>query len=240
MISTAPAGALLYLTAIEGGGVHVYGPSSIGKSTLLALAASVWGRGDVHGYVRTWRATANGLEGAAALATDTVLILDELGQVHPREIGYALYTLADGAGKSRAARDGSLRETRSWRVITISSGEIPVDAKLTERGRKPRAGQLIRMLGIPASGEFGVFNSVGPENDAAALARECKLAARSAYGTAGPEFVRRTASRATRCAAWSTTSSPRMFRATPMARLTELHNASDCSPRQGSSQPGSE
>jgi len=192
MISTALAGALLYLTAIEGGGVHVYGPSSIGKSTLMALAASVWGRGDVHGYVRTWRATANGLEGAAALATDTVLILDELGQVHPREIGYALYTLAGGAGKSRAARDGSLRETRSWRVITISSGEIAVDAKLTEdRGRKPRAGQLIRMLGIAAAGEFGVFDSAGPGNDAAALARACKLAARSAYGTAGPEFVRR-------------------------------------------------
>jgi len=190
MISTALAGALLYRAGIEGGGVHVYGPSSIGKSTLLALAASVWGRGDVHGYVRTWRATANGLEGAAALATDTVLILDEMGQVDPREIGYALYTLADGAGKSRAGRDGSLRETRSWRVITISSGEIPVDAKLTEdRGRKPRAGQLIRMLGIPAAGPFGVFDSAGPENDAAALARACKLAARSAYGTAGPEFV---------------------------------------------------
>ena len=36
-------------------------------------AASVWGRGGSPGYVKAWRATANGLEGAAASATDTVL-----------------------------------------------------------------------------------------------------------------------------------------------------------------------
>ncbi len=191
-ISTALAGPLLHLGGVEGGGVHFFGPSSKGKTTLLRLAASVWGRGETPGYVRSWRATANGLEGAAASATDTVLVLDEVGQVEAREMGAALYALSNGSGKARAARDGALREPKSWRVLTLSSGEVPVDAKLMEeRGRKSRAGQLVRMLDIPAARAFGVFDHAEPNGDAAALAKACKQTAMSAYGTAGPEFVRR-------------------------------------------------
>ena len=191
-ISTALSGTLLYLTGVEGGGVHFFGPSSIGKTTLLNLAGSVWGPGGTPGYVRTWRATANGLEGAAAGATDTALVLDELGQVEARELATAIYALANGIGKARAQRDGSLRETRTWRVQTISSGELPINAKLIEEcGRKPRAGQLVRMLDIPASRRFGVFDLAGPDGDGAGLAKACQVAAASAYGTAGPEFVRR-------------------------------------------------
>jgi uncharacterized protein (DUF927 family) len=191
-MSAAFAGPLLHLAGVEGGGVHFFGPSSIGKTTLLRLAASVWGRSDTPGYVRSWRATANGLEGAAAGATDTALILDEVGQVEARDMAASLYSLANGAGKARAHRDGALREPKSWRVLTISSGEMPVDAKLIEdRGRKTRAGQLVRMLDIPVSRACGVFDHAGPDSDAAALAKACKHAALSAYGTAGPEFVRR-------------------------------------------------
>ncbi len=192
-ISAALAGPLLSLAGQEGGGVHFCGQSSKGKTTLLQMAASVWGRGEPSsGFVRAWRATANGLEGAAASATDTTLILDELGQVDPREAAAALYSLSNGGGKVRAARDGGLKEPKSWRVMFISSGELPTEAKLAEdRGRKARAGQLVRLLDIPADRGFGVFDHAGPDNDAAKLVKACKLAARSAYGTAGPEFVRR-------------------------------------------------
>jgi len=191
-ISAALAGPLLHLAGAEGGGVHFHGQSSRGKTTLLQMAASVWGRGATPGYVRTWRATANGLEGAAAGATDTALILDELGQVDGRELAGALYALANGAGKARAMRDGALREPRSWRVLTISSGEVPIDAKLAEdRGKKTRTGQLVRMLDIPAVRASGVFDHAGPDGDAAAFAKRCKLAAAASFGTAGPEFVRR-------------------------------------------------
>src|SRR5262249_30477479 len=73
-ISIALAGPLAHLVGAEGGGIHFVGRSSIGKSRLVAAAASVWGRGETEnkGYVRTWRATANGLEGAAARATHTL------------------------------------------------------------------------------------------------------------------------------------------------------------------------
>jgi putative DNA primase/helicase len=191
-ISTALSGPLLHLTGIEGGGIHLWGPSSRGKTTLLKMGASVWGPGETTGFIRAWRATTNGLEGAAAVATDTVLILDELAQIEARELATALYLLSNGVGKARASRDGSLREPRSWRIVFLSSGELPIGAKLIEeRGRKARAGQEVRMLEVAASRAFGVFDNPGPEQNAAKLAKECARAASQAYGTAGPEFVRR-------------------------------------------------
>jgi putative DNA primase/helicase len=86
------------------------------------------------------------------------------------------------------------REPRSWRVLVLSSGELPVDAKLSEApGRKARAGQLVRLLDVPAErgAGFGVFDNGGPDGDAGALAKSIKLTAIDAFGTAGPEFVRR-------------------------------------------------
>ncbi len=133
-ISAALAGPLLGLAGMEGGGVHFFGQSSTGKTTLLALGASVWGRGDIPGYVRTWRATANGLEGSAAGATDTVLILDEVGQVEAREMAAALYTHSPTvpAKRGRTATDrfanfanGACRRYRAARCrLTRSSLRI--------------------------------------------------------------------------------------------------------------------
>jgi putative DNA primase/helicase len=192
-ISTAFAGPLLHLAGLEGGGLNLFGQSSRGKTTCLQAAASVWGRGATPGYVRAWRATANGQEGAAAQFTDTVMVLDELGQLDGRDAQQAFYMLANGQGKQRAGRDGSVREPKSWRVVYLSSGELPVDAKVSETpGRKARAGQLVRLLDVPAERGVGcgVFDGGGPNGDAAALAKSIKHAASSAFGTAGPEFVR--------------------------------------------------
>ena len=192
-ISAALVGPLLHLAGGEGGGVRFYGQSSRGKTTILQAAASVWGRGASPGYVRAWRATMNALEGAAALATDTALVLDEMGVLDARDAGAAIYSLANGGGKQRAARDGSLREPKSWRLSFVSSGEVPLEAKLSEGKGKARAGQLLRLLDVPADRGlgFGVFNNGGSQDDAGALARAIKFSANAAYGTAGPEFVRR-------------------------------------------------
>lgn len=194
-VSAALTGPLLDLVGQDGGGIHFYGGSSIGKTTKLRAAASVWGRGSsAGGYVRGWSATRNGLEAAAASANDTVLILDELSTLDAHEAGPAIYALANGSGKSRMARDTSLRETKTWRLLTVSSGEVAMETKVAEDKRhKLRAGQAVRMLDILADrGKgFGVFSSAGSFPDAGKLADACKAEAKENYGTAGPEFVRR-------------------------------------------------
>jgi putative DNA primase/helicase len=88
VISAAFAGPLLQPGTQESGGIHLFGISSTGKTTLLKLAASVWGEG---GLVHSWRATANGLEGVADRTSDVVLILDELGQLDSKDAATSLY-----------------------------------------------------------------------------------------------------------------------------------------------------
>jgi uncharacterized protein (DUF927 family) len=193
-VSAALAGPLAHLVGAEGGGVHFYGPSSIGKSTLLAAAGSVWGRGGTPGYVSTWRATANGLESAAANAADTCYLLDELSTAAARDVDPALYTLANGTGKQRARRDGSAQERRTWSVMLISSGEVTIEAKIAEdHGRRARAGQTVRVLHIPADRGlgFGVFDNAGVFAGGAELVNAINAAATTAYGTAGPALIRR-------------------------------------------------
>jgi putative DNA primase/helicase len=74
-VSMAFASVVLALLDMEGGGVHLRGQSSEGKTTALLVAASVWGE---PGRLEHWRATANGLEGVASYHNDNLLLLDEL------------------------------------------------------------------------------------------------------------------------------------------------------------------
>ena len=194
-ISTAFAGPILHLLGQESGCVHLFGESSNGKTTALLAAASVWGSGDTQGgYMRSWRTTENGLEATASGANDTVLILDEIGEIEPRAAHQAVYMLANGSGKDRAMGDGSARAKKAWRILVLSAGETPSERKLAEaRGKRTRAGQLVRMLDVPSDRGlgFGVFDHLGSFGDGASLSKAIKSAAASAYGRAGPEFVRR-------------------------------------------------
>jgi hypothetical protein len=142
--------------------------------------------------VRTWRGTANGIEGTAVLFSDTLLPLDELGVASALEVGNIVYSLASGIGKQRAQQDGSLRRSKTWRVIVLSTGELSIADKIREAGKSVRAGQEIRILDIDADAGkgFGVFDHGGPDGDAGKLAIAIKEATVKFYGTAGPAFVK--------------------------------------------------
>ncbi len=83
-ISMAFAAPLLDLTGEGGGGANIKGLSSIGKTALVTAAASAGGccveRG---GFLRTWRSTANGIEGVAALFNDALRRFDVIGARSP-------------------------------------------------------------------------------------------------------------------------------------------------------------
>jgi len=163
--SVAFAGPLAHLASEDSGGFHLRGPSSTGKSTALRVAASVWG--EPSAYVRLWRATANGLEGLAALHNDDgLLILDELSQMDPRDAGEAAYLLANGQGKARAARNGTARAPQRWRVLFLSAGEESLAGLMARAGKQPTAGQEVRLADIEADagkglGLFDVLHIVG-------------------------------------------------------------------------------
>ena len=83
------------------------------------MVASVWGPPTADGQLRPWRGTANGLEAVAAETSDTLLILDEMGQADPREVGDIVYLLGNEAGKQRASRTGTARRRHFWRTLFL-------------------------------------------------------------------------------------------------------------------------
>ncbi|MGQ0516409.1 DUF927 domain-containing protein, partial [Bacillus sp. D-CC] len=61
---------------LESGGLHIYGSSTDGKSTITKAACSVWG--NPREVSKQWRTTDNALENEAELRNDSFLNLDEL------------------------------------------------------------------------------------------------------------------------------------------------------------------
>jgi putative DNA primase/helicase len=76
-LSTAFAAPLLHLVNEESGAIHLVGNSSLGKTTALQVASSVWGSSS---FIKQWRMTCNALEVVAQNHSDCLLPLDELSQ----------------------------------------------------------------------------------------------------------------------------------------------------------------
>ncbi|MDP1634122.1 MAG: DUF927 domain-containing protein [Gallionellaceae bacterium] len=200
-VSAAFAAPLLHVTGMESGGVHLRGDSSTGKTTALRAAASVMGG---EGYMQRWRGTSNGIEAVAAQHSDCLLVLDELSQVDPKEAGEAAYMLANGAGKIRANRTGGLRDPASWRILFLSSGEAGLSEHMAEAKKKPKAGQEIRLLDIPADAGagHGMFQELHQYANGATFSKALTEAACKHYGTAAQPFIEKLVEHSDKVAAW--------------------------------------
>jgi uncharacterized protein (DUF927 family) len=189
-ISIAFAAPLLDVLGEPSGGVHIRGGSQIGKTTAARAAMSVYGPGDDN-HMRTWRATANGLEAVAAETSDGLLVLDEISQANAREVDQVVYMLANNTGKARAGRAGGARRRFTWRLLFLSTGEVPPEAKLAEAGLRTRAGQDVRMVDLSADtgGGMGVWQSLHGFSSAAALAEHLRAAAGTDCGAAGSAYL---------------------------------------------------
>ena len=187
-VCCALAGAMLRPAGMEGGGFHLRGNSSIGKTTGLKVAASVWGRPS---YMQRWRQTDNALEATAVQHCDGLLILDEIAQVDGRVLGECAYMLANGQEKGRATRGGLSRKKRTWLNLFLSSGEISMADHMAEAGKRTRAGQEVRMLDVPldAGRGMGGIEELHGRDGPAQLAEEIGKAAARHYGTAGRAWL---------------------------------------------------
>jgi uncharacterized protein (DUF927 family) len=189
-ISIGFAAPLLDVLTEPSGGVHLHGNSQTGKTTLLRCAMSMYGPGDDR-HMRTWRATANGHEAAAAQHCDGLLTLDELLQASVREIDQIIYMMGNNAGKARANRAGGARAVAFWRLLCLSTGEITPEAKMAEAGLRAHAGEDVRMIGLPADAGagLGVFQKLHGFASGAALAEHLRAAAGAYCGTAAPAYL---------------------------------------------------
>ncbi len=182
VIACSFAAPVRFKAGTAAGGFHFYGQTSQGKTTMLQAGASVWGNasdpalaGGADAYIQRWNATRNGLEGMASSFNDLPLIIDEIGEGEERDFGRIIYQLMSGTGKQRANRTGGMRQRRTWRILLLSNGELPVSDFIPNA----RGGQLVRLIDIPAKAMFSDRES----------ADEMKQGCAEVYGLAGPAFI---------------------------------------------------
>lgn len=192
-VCVAFAAPVMGIVGHEGGGFHLQGPSSIGKSSALKVADSVFYGGGMRGGLGSWRSTDNSLEAVAAAHCDLPMTLDEMGEANPYTVGNTAYMLANGRGKGRANPDGSGRPASEWRVLFLSSGEVGLNevmqnAKGTET--KARAGQEVRIVDIVARvGPLGLFETCNHFASAKDFAEHLSGATKQYYGTPGMAWL---------------------------------------------------
>lgn len=187
-VSAAFAGVLLQILGDESGGFHLRGDSSLGKSTAQHMACSVWGN---RNFKKTWRATITGLEVTAAMYNDGLLVLDEIGQADPKDIGETVYMLANGQGKNRGAKTLIPRSLLEWRLLFLSSGEISLSQHMLSGGKTIKAGQELRLVDIPGDTEsgHGLLETLHQFSHAKDLVEHINQQSLNHFGTAGEAFL---------------------------------------------------
>lgn len=188
-VSAAFASLLLRICNLQNFGFHFVGNSSSGKTTCLSVAASVFGTPE---YLVTWKATDNAMESIAYKRNDSLLILDELSEIAPSKAGEVAYMLANGQGKKRLDKDCNARETLSWRLIFLSSGEIDLASHMAEEKKTSKAGQKVRLLNIPAKASersFGIFEDLRGFKNGADFSNYLRKNTAQYYGVASISFL---------------------------------------------------
>ena len=156
--------------------IDIWSDTSKGKTSVLEVAASVWGRpgGEQGGLVQNWNVTRVFAERLAALTNCMPLFLDESKVARDRDVEAMLYMLANAVGRGRGSTEG-IRHTATWSTVAFSTGETPlVDASKF-------GGARVRVLTLPGS----PFESDRIGDTVLRLTE----AVGANYGHAGPRFV---------------------------------------------------
>ena len=102
---------------------YTHGRTRGGKSTAMNLAASAVGKNDM---VISFDGTNNGLLGMAAETADMPFFVDEKQSADKHlkdQFQRFIYNVANGKERARANKDGTIRQIREWRNITLANGE---------------------------------------------------------------------------------------------------------------------
>ena len=192
-VCTAFAAAILPIAEEMSGGFHLHGTSSTGKTTALLVAGSVWGGDKRKGFLETWRATSNGLEAVAESHNHSLLLLDEISQVNPHEVGEIIYSLSNGFGKSRMNKNISARRKTEWNLLFFSSGEKTLEQIMQGIGQRLFGGQEARFINIEADANagHGLFENLHGFPSSDVLAKVLSSASKKYYGAAIRDFLQK-------------------------------------------------
>ncbi len=153
--------------------------TSTGKTTILRIAASVWGLPDEKGdgAMSSWDATKVWLERASAILNGIPLILDDTKRAKKLQmVAEMIYAIVQGRGRGRGNTQ-SLARTRTWQTVLISSGEAPATSFTQDGGSRVRC---LEIRGTPFIRDSERIRRVVDETNNRLLLN---------YGHAGPAFI---------------------------------------------------
>jgi putative DNA primase/helicase len=188
-ISLGFSTALMPFTDLNTTIFHLFGRTTKGKTRVLRAALSVWPR--VGTKEKTWEGTANGLEGEIAKSHSTLMGLDELRADATPDLPAIIYKFANGSTKARGKKEGGVQDRASWNTAVLSTGEQSFVEAIKSLRTLPTGGQGVRMLDIPAEGEFGVFDALHGCETSDDFVRALDKAVKQSAGSAGAAFVDR-------------------------------------------------
>lgn len=148
MIAGGLAATLLEPLGAPNFAVHLPGDSSRGKTSMLKIAASVFGDPTNDQWLGSWNTTGVASELRAGVLNDLPQCYDEVGSGDAGNLERSVYMLVNGAGRTRGTRDLTLRETIAWRTVVLSTGERELADHTTMTGAQVRVIQLpVRTFG---------------------------------------------------------------------------------------------
>ena len=154
VIAGALAAPLLEPLQVPNFALHLLGDSSRGKTSMLKIAASVYGDPSNRTWVASWDTTIAAAEWRAQMLNDLPLCFDEIGTAERGAAERMVYTLINGTSRSRSQKDLGQRATGEWRNIIVSTGEHSLSGHATATGAQ------VRVVELPVL-RFGALDAPG-------------------------------------------------------------------------------
>lgn len=191
-LASAFSGPCIYFTEVESGGFHFYASSSKGKSTLMLMAASVFGNSK---FVKKWNMTDAAFEEAAEARNHSVFLLDELKLLHKNPGDAAMmaqnriYTLGSGEGKQRYS--GYQKAVLRWQLSMLSTGEFSLGQNASAGNLSQLDGERVRVVDVSADAGRGqgIFDKIKKNETPRQTAEQIQRQTDLYHGTAGPAFI---------------------------------------------------
>ena len=184
------AAPLLRWASEPGGGNHLYGRSTIGKTMISDVGQSIYGwphetSDDTFGV--SWGGTAAGFDALALARTDLGLPLDEITLANPRTAEAVIYKVASGTKGPRATSTGHLRETAHASVLVLSTGEKSLAEFI---GRSLQEGARKRLVDVPAEVQPGSAFETIPREQIHIESKRLFDAMKRQHGAVGRDWQR--------------------------------------------------
>ena len=120
--------------------IHFWGDSSMGKTTVMEIASSVWGNPakESGGLITSWNNTMVFVERIATFFNDLPMFLDDSQTADDKTVSKIMYMIGNSTGKGRGKKSGGIDSNKSWHTVCFSTGEKQLTESTQYDGAKAR------------------------------------------------------------------------------------------------------